>query len=43
MDMLTCTIDECKEEFDFDMQNVVTSLPKPDAGKQLVSSLMNED
>jgi len=39
MDMLTCTVDEGKEEFDFDIQNVVAAQLKPDDNcKPLVSS-----
>jgi len=42
MDILTCTTDECKDEFDFDMQNVKVAQPKLDTCKPLVSLLSDK-
>jgi len=41
-EMLTCTTDDYKDEFDFDIQSVKPAQSQPDTHKPLVSSSDNE-
>ena len=37
-DVPTCATDDCKDEFDFDIQNVIPAHSQLDSGKPVVSS-----
>ena len=41
-EMPTCATSDCKDEFDFDIQNVVPAQAQPDASKPSVSASVIE-